>query len=78
EDLKKDAKLKSDNVNFMCSQQDFIDLMNENERLTAILDRLGEPELMGVTPEHTNWLEIYQTEFDARIEYAKNRGGSDE
>jgi len=35
------------------------------------LVRLGDAELIAVTPERTDWLEIYQSEFDARIYIAK-------
>jgi len=77
EDLKKDAKLKSDNVNFMCSQQDFIDLMNENERLTAVLDRLGSPEPLHKSPQGAVE-NLPPLELKARAEYARNRGEKNE
>jgi len=50
----------------------------DNKRLNAVLDRLGDRELIAITPLKTTMDEIRKLELDARIEYARNRGESEE
>ena len=47
------------------------ELQRKVDELVEVITRLASLELMGITPEKTDWLEIYQKEFNARIDYAR-------